>query len=936
MHNKFSLSVTLNAVKGLKKIPHCVRNDKFFVQFLDLLIYSLKLKNRKGDDKMDWHSISAEETAKRLETDIKKGLTSAQVRQRTEKYGQNVLTEKKRPGIIRKFLSQLTDFMVLLLLAAAAVSFGIAIFSGDGDLADPIMILLIVVINAVIGTVQESRAEKAIDALKKMSAPHVTVIRDGHPASIASKELVPGDIVTFRAGDIVCADERLLETVAVKSEESSLTGESVPADKIADIILSPDTPPADRVNMLYSSACISAGHGKAVVTSIGMDTQVGRIAAMLSEGEPPQTPLQKSLEKTGKILGICAVGICALIFILGLFQRIPALDMFMISVSLAVAAIPEGLPAVVTIVLALGVRRLAARRAVVRKLPAVETLGSANVICSDKTGTLTQNKMTVSSLYGISGSITAHSPEGRFLLTLGILCNNSVYDKKGHIIGDPTETAITEAAEKAGLNGRELCEKYRRLSEIPFDPAVKKMTTVHSIPEGGKRTITKGAPDVLLGLCSHVYDRGRIYPLSNEIKKRLAEENESLAQQAMRVIAAAYRDEGGASDTGGMIFAGLIGMTDPPRPQAAGAVSLCRKAGIKTVMITGDHMTTAKAIAKQTGIYRDGDLCATGAELDNIDDSRLRRDIFRYSVFARVSPGHKVRIVKAFRSRGAVVAMTGDGVNDAPALRCADIGCAMGKSGTDAAKSAADMILTDDNFATIVGAVSQGRGIFENIGRTIHFLLSSNIGEILTVLCAFLMRLPSPLLAIQLLWINLVTDSLPALALGSEGVADDIMERPPSGGKRSIFTPSAVRSIIIEGLFIGALAFLAYTIGRVYFDKGAEPVIGRTMTFAVLSISQLVHSFNLRSSRSLFKTGISGNPLLIFSFILGLSLQAAVISLPPLQSIFGTAALSPMCWLIAALLSLAPLIVVETEKIILTHTHGNELNSDRKNKINFS
>lgn len=868
--------------------------------------------NRKGDDKMDWHSMTAEETAKYLDTDIKKGLTSAQVRQRTEKYGQNVLAEKKKAGIIGKFLSQFKDFMVLLLLAAAAISFGIAIFSEDGDLVDPIMILLIVIINAVIGTIQESKAEKAIDALKKMSAPHVTVIRDGQNSSIESRELVPGDIVTFCSGDLVCADERLIEAVAVKSEESSLTGESVPVDKTADIILSADTPPADRINLLYSSAFIAAGHGKAIVTSTGMNTQVGKIAAMLDEGTPPQTPLQISLEKTGKILGICAVGICALIFALGLFQQIPVLDMFMISVSLAVAAIPEGLPAVVTIVLALGVRRLASERAVVRKLPAVETLGSASVICSDKTGTLTQNKMTVKALSGIGGNISAHTPDGNLILTLGSLCNNSVCDKKGRFTGDPTETAIIEAAAKAGLLKNNTLKEYRRISEIPFDSKTKTMTTVHRIPGGGKRTITKGAPDVIIGMCSHVYDRGRVYPMTGETKKRIMQENDRLAGQAMRVIAAAYRDD---SDSG-LIFAGLIGMTDPPRPQAAGAVALCRKAGIKTVMITGDHMITAKAVAKQIGIYRDGDLCASGTELNSIDDSRLKRDIFRYSVFARVSPEHKVRIVKAFQNRGAVVAMTGDGVNDAPALRCADIGCAMGRSGTDVAKSAADMILTDDNFATIVGAVSQGRGIFENIGRTIHFLLSSNIGEILTVLCAFLMRLPSPLLAIQLLWINLVTDSLPALALGSEPVAEDIMERSPTEGRRGIFTSSAVRSVIIEGLFIGVLAFLAYTIGRVFFDAGNEPVIGRTMTFAVLSLSQLVHSFNLRSSRSLFKTVITGNPLLILSFILGLALQTLVITLPPLQSIFGTVSLSPFCWLIVSLLSLAPLVIVEIEKAV--------------------
>ena len=866
---------------------------------------------------MQWHNFSSEETARLLRTDISNGLKSSQARERLLKYGKNVLREKKKQSIIVKFFLQFTDFMVLLLLIAAAVSFCIAIVSEDGDLVDPIMILLIVVLNAVIGTVQESRAEKAIEALKKLSAPHVRVVRDGKIRSIPSEELVCGDIVVFEAGDLVCADARLAQAVAVKAEEASLTGEAVPSEKQADIILPENTPPADRVNMIYSSTYITSGHGRAVVVGTGMDTQVGNIARMLDSGDSPRTPLQKSLASTGKVLGICAVGICLIIFALGIFQKIPPLDMFMISVSLAVAAIPEGLPAIVTIVLALGVRKLAAQRAVVRRLPAVETLGSASVICSDKTGTLTQNKMTVEALSDVSGSISAHSADGMFLLSLGALCNNSTAEKGS---GDPTETAIVTAAEKTGQFKNALDEKYRRVDEIPFDSKKKRMITVHRLSSGGYRTIVKGAPDILLGLCSFVRLSGKSVPLTDAYKKRLEAENEKMAGQAMRVIAAAFRDTAQRPDRSvlekGLTFSGFIGMTDPPRQQAYGAVSLCRKAGIRTVMITGDHIITAKAIAEKLGIYRRGDKCATGAELDRISDSELKKDIFSYSVFARVSPGHKVRIVKAFQSRGAVVAMTGDGVNDAPALRCADIGCAMGMSGTDVAKNAADMILTDDNFATIVNAVEQGRGIFDNIGRTIHFLLSSNIGEILTVFCAFLMQLPAPLLAIQLLWINLVTDSLPALALGSEPVRADIMESMPEKSKRSIFTKENVRSIIVEGCFIGALAFLAFTIGRVFFDKGAEPVTGRTMTFAVLSLSQLVHSFNLRSDKSLFKVGLKGNPALIGSFVIGAVMQISVISVPLLSSIFRTVPLSPLCWLITAALSLVPLLVGEVEKMI--------------------
>ncbi len=870
---------------------------------------------------MQWHSIGWEETAGKWKTDTIKGLTSAQAAERLAQYGPNKLREKKKPGIILKFLSQFSDFMVLLLLIAAAISFGIAVFSEDGDMVDPIMILLIVILNAIIGTVQECRAEKAIDALKKLSAPHVHVIRDGKQQKIPSEELVPGDLVAFEAGDLVCADARLTEAVAVKAEESSLTGEAVPSQKQADIILPENTLPADRSNMLFASTFITAGHGKAIVIGTGMDTQVGRIAAMLDDGEAPKTPLQKSLARTGKVLGICAVIICMAIFVLGLLQRIPPLDMFMISVSLAVAAIPEGLPAIVTIVLALGIRKLAAQRAVVRKLPAVETLGSADVICSDKTGTLTQNKMTVAALAGASGAISAHSPEGKLLLTLGTLCNNSTIQKSGRCTGDPTETAIVTAAAENGLHKNTLDASYPRIGEIPFDSVRKRMVTVHRLSAGGCRTVVKGAPDILIRQCEYVQTAGKTVPLTDAVRQRLLSENDKLAEQAMRVIAAAYRDaptdcQTAASEKS-LIFAGFIGMTDPPRPQVRGAVALCRKAGIRTVMITGDHIITAKAVAETLGIFRHGDRCATGAELDAMSDSELKQHIYSYSVFARVSPEHKVRIVKAFQSHGAVVAMTGDGVNDAPALKCADIGCAMGRSGTDVAKNAADMILTDDNFTTIVNAVRQGRGIFDNIGKTIHFLLSSNIGEILTVLCAFLMKLPSPLLAIQLLWVNLVTDSLPALALGSEPAREDCMEKPPCRSQKGIFTPERVRSVIIEGSFIGALAFLAFTIGRVFFDTGSEPLIGRTMTFAVLSLSQLVHSFNLRSEKSLLETGIFGNPALLFSFLVGAAMQISVISVPALSGIFRTVPLSPVCWLIVWGLSLVPLLVVETEKHFL-------------------
>ena len=842
---------------------------------------------------MQWHSLTYRKIADTFGTDINKGLDPAQAKKLIEKYGRNSLTQKKKQSIFVKFLMQFRDFMVLILLIASGISFFTAFMSDDGDFIDPVMILLIVIVNAIVGTVQECRAEKAIDALKKLSSPHSRVIRNGNIQNIPSDEIAAGDIVSLETGDMVCADCRIISSSSLKADESSLTGEAVPAEK-HDGILAEDTPLADRYNMLFSSSFITSGHCTAIVVETGMNTQVGKIAEMIDNEETPETPLQKSLAKTGKILGISALAICVVIFILGLIQKVPPLEMFMIAISLAVAAIPEGLPAVVTIVLALGVRKMALHRAIVRHLPAVETLGSASVICSDKTGTLTQNKMTVAEVYSADKKLT---------LELSALCNNSILHetKSGfRAEGDPTETALITACAKSGISKNQLEKKYPRVHEVPFDPKKKYMITVHKY-QSGYRVIIKGACDVILPMCRDVN------------KSRVLLMNDSLAQRAMRVIAVAYRDfDRKPSETEldkNLTFSGLIGMTDPPRPQVKSAVSMCHKAGIHTVMITGDHITTAKAIAKEVGIYKDGDKAVTGSELDLIPQKELERDIYKYTVFARVSPEHKVRIVKAFQSRGAVTAMTGDGVNDAPALRCADIGCAMGLNGTDVAKNSADMILTDDNFATIVEAVEQGRGIFENIKKTVHFLLSSNIGEILTVLCAFLLKLPSPLLAIQLLWVNLVTDSLPALALGAEPARDDIMEKP-SDTSHSIFSGGAGKSIVIEGCFIGALAFLAFTIGRVYFDTNT----GRTMTFAVLSMSQLVHSFNLRSERSLFKTGISGNPKLIFAFIVGMVMQISVISVPFLAEIFKAVPLTAFQWLIVAGLSLIPLLVVETEK----------------------
>ena len=871
---------------------------------------------------MNWHSISAAEALAQLNVNQKQGLTGQSAAQRQKKYGKNKLAEKKPKSLFLRFLEQFSDFMVIVLLIAAAISFFTARISGDGDYIDSIIILLIVIINAITGVVQESKAEKAIAALKKLSAPHARVIRNSKPAEIASEDLVPGDILLLEAGDFVPADARLLEAVNLKAEESALTGESLSVEKNASARCPEAAPLGDRKNMVFSSSTITAGHGTCVVTSTGMETQVGRIAHMINQEDSPQTPLQQKLAQTGKYLGIGALIICLVIFLLGLMESVPPLEMFMISISLAVAAIPEGLPAVVTIVLAIGVRRLAANRAIIRKLPAVETLGSASVICSDKTGTLTQNRMTVTELCSPSGPAAFSSAEGQTMLSFAALCNNSTLSgglDRPSAAGEPTEVALVLAAANSGKRKNLLELSFPRVREIPFDSGRKLMTTVHSLGGGRYRIITKGAPDVLLRRCEAYAVGLGASPLTAAKRAQIEGYNEDMAGRALRVLGVAYRDverlpKNADEIETRLVFCGLLGMIDPPRPQAKAAVRECQQAGILPVMITGDHIVTARAIAKELGILRSKDRSLTGAQLDAMSQKELSRHIFEYTVFARVSPEHKVRIVKAFQSRGAVVAMTGDGINDAPALKAADIGCAMGVSGTDVAKGAADMILTDDNFSTIVAAVRQGRGIFENIKKTVHFLLSCNIGEIITVLAAFLMRLPTPLLAIQLLWVNLVTDSLPALALGMEPVDEDIMKKPPTDAKKSLFAGGMTYSIAIEGCFIGMISLLAFTIGRVFFDGAGAPAAGRTMAFAVLSCSQLIHAFNVRSEKSLFEIGIFGNLKMLYSFLVCLALQVSVISIPALSAVFKTVPLNMVQWLVVAGLALSPLFIVEIEK----------------------
>ncbi|KKC28525.1 calcium-transporting P-type ATPase, PMR1-type [Caldanaerobacter subterraneus] len=859
-------------------------------------------------------NMPIEEIKKELETDDVYGLTQEQVNERLLKHGKNILREKERKSIFSLFIEQFKDYMVLILIVASIISFFL------GETTDASIILAIVILNALLGTVQENKAEKSLEALKKLSQPLAKVIRDGKVMEVEASSLVVGDVVLIEAGNIIPADGRLVEAKNLKVDESVLTGESVPVEKVDTVIEKEDIPLGDRFNLVYMGTTVTYGRGKFIVTATGMDTEMGKVASLIENERDVKTPLQLKLEELGKYLGTAALLISGIMFGVGVLQKRPIFDMFMTAVSLAVAAIPEGLPAIITITLALGVQKMSKKNAIIRKLPAVETLGSTSVICSDKTGTLTQNKMTVVKLYVNDRKVKAQKDEVKqedyFLLKNAALCTDAFIDGEGKGIGDPTEVAIVAALnDLVGLKKADIEKEFPRVAEIPFDSDRKMMSTIHMVDKEGFRLITKGAPDNIIKRCKYILKENKILPFDEIEKNKLSSINEEMGGEALRVIAVAYKDikeipENLSSDEmeKDLIFIGLIGMIDPPRREAKHSVEICKKAGIKPVMITGDHKITASAIARELGILEDNDEAVTGEDLDRISDDELAERIKRISVFARVSPEHKMRIVKAWQKRGAVVAMTGDGVNDAPALKQADIGVAMGITGTDVAKEAADMVLTDDNFATIVAAVEEGRTIFANIKKAIHYLLSCNFGEIVTLFIATILGMPMPLKPVHILWVNLITDSLPALALGFEPPERDIMEKKPRPKGESIFAGGLAYRILFEGMLIGLVTLIAFVIG---LKQNIETA--RTMAFAVLTLSQLAQALNVRSDKSIFKIGLFTNKYMIFALIVAILLQVILI-VTPLNAVFGLKNINVYDWDIIIAMAILPLLVMEVVK----------------------
>jgi Ca2+-transporting ATPase len=875
-----------------------------------------------------------EEVLNKLDTDPITGLTQKEVDIKTEKFGLNQLASKKPKTIISLFFAQLNDILIYILIAAAVVS---AIL---GETSDAVIIAIVIIINATVGIIQESKAEKALDALKKLSTPKAVVKRDGQLKEISSEQVVPGDIIIIDAGRYVPCDLRLLETANLKIEESTLTGESVPVDKDATLVLSgADIPLGDQKNMLFMSTLATYGRGVGIAVSTGMNTEIGKIAKMLDEKVDDETPLQKKLAELGKYLGIGALIVCAVMFVVGVLQKRDLFEMLLISISLAVAAIPEGLPAIVTIVLAMGVQKMIKKNAIVRKLPAVETLGSVNIICSDKTGTLTQNKMTVTKFY-IDGdlsnidSLNIKDNGHKLLLENLVLCNDSTYSENSKT-GDPTEIALLVAGVTYSIFKDDLEKEHGRIDEIPFESDRKLMTTVNKY--GNEfYVMTKGAIDNLIKICNKAYIKGDIVDITPKIKEDILAASLNMSDDALRVLGAAYKVIPNShvdidSLESDLILIGIVGMIDPPRLEVKDSISLCMKSGIKTVMITGDHANTAFAIAKELNITKDASQVMSGSELDKMTEEDLFSKIDNIRVFARVSPEHKVKIVKALKAKGNIVSMTGDGVNDAPSLKMADIGVAMGITGTDVAKGAADMILVDDNFSTIVSAIKEGRNIFTNIKKTIIFLLSCNIGEIIALFLAILLGWATPLRPIHILWVNLITDTLPALALGVDPGDPDVMKYKPRNPKDSLFKGEGL-NLLLNGLLIGMLTLTAFIVGFKYYsgDTSLFPLFpkdisqvsedalrhAQTMAFVVLSVSQLVHSLNMRNGRkSIFQIGLFSNKYLIAAIVFGILLQDFIITIPVLAKVFSVHDLSLNDWGFVTILALIPLILNEIVKI---------------------
>ena len=880
----------------------------------------LNIQPMQGEDMMKEYLKSADEVFADIGSSAN-GLTSAEAQTRLEKNGKNKLAEAKKPSVIKKFFAELADPMIIILLIAAAVS-GVTAALQNESFTDVFIILAVVLINAVLGVVQESKAEKAIEALQKITAATSKVLRDGRPVTVKSEDLVVGDVVLLEAGDAVPADCRLIEAASLKAEESALTGESVPVTKCAEKLCADgekDVPLGDRKNMVYMGSSVSYGRGVAVVTAVGMDTEMGKIAGALAAAKDEDTPLQKKLNQLSKILSVLVLGVCVVVFAVDILRIVPnvtfdaLLKTFMVAVSLAVAAVPEGLAAVVTIVLSMGVTKMSKRNAVIRKLTAVETLGCTQIICSDKTGTLTQNKMTV---------VESSSDDEKLLATAMAVCSDAKEGENGEAVGEPTECALVNDAISLGLT--DSINGYKRIGEAPFDSMRKMMSVV--VENGGHIVqFTKGAPDEVLKHCTHYLENGEELPMTEKVREKILAENKRMADKALRVLCAAKKEHKEkpantepAELENDLCYIGLSGMIDPIRPEVKAAIAECREAGIRPVMITGDHKDTAVAIAKELGIITDASQAITGAELDDISDEDFAERVNDYSVYARVQPEHKVRIVKAWRALGKVTAMTGDGVNDAPSIKNADIGVGMGITGTDVTKNVADMVLADDNFATIVSAVEEGRRIYDNIRKAIQFLLASNLAEVLSVFAASLLGF-TILNPVHLLWINLITDCFPALALGMERGEADAMKRPPRDSKNGIFSNGVGAGVAIQGFFIALLTFVSYFVGH-FMEAGkweiTESPDGMTMAFLTLSLVELFHAFNMRSrERSVF-TIKKQNGWLWGSLLLAFVLTSAVIFVPAFATAFGFETISLNEFAVALALAVAIIPLVELEKLI--------------------